>query len=79
MKSLIADAGTKYEEAIYLVLHSNRLEEANKIANDLKNILPNAKRVEVTTITPTVGAHIGSGVLGIAYIGIDGLEYKELI
>lgn len=79
MKSLITDAGTKYEEAIYLVLHSNRLEEANKIANDLKNTLPNAKRVEVTTITPTVGAHIGSGVLGIAYIGIDGLEYKELI
>ena len=79
MKGLIAEAGIKYNEAIYLVLHSNRLEEANKIAEDLKNTLPNAKRVEVTTITPTVGAHIGSGVLGIAYIGIDGLEYKELI
>lgn len=79
MKNLINLKGSQFNDAIYLVLHSNRFEEANKIAEELRNTLTNAKRIEVTTITPTVGAHIGSGVIGIAYIGIDGLEYKDLI
>ena len=79
MKKIVSDASEKYNEVIYLVLHSNRFDEAKVIAESLKNEMKNAKRVEITTITPTVGAHIGSGVIGIAYIGIDELIHKELI
>ena len=34
----------------------------------------NVKRVEIATVTPTVGAHIGSGVLSLGYIITDQLK-----
>lgn len=59
---------TEYAKKVtYLVLHTNRLEDANKLALKIENELLNVKRVLVTTITPTVGAHIGSKVLGLGY------------
>lgn len=79
IKQLTVANGLIYENCIYIVLHSNRLEEATKIAEDLKLLVNNAKRVEVTTITSSVGAHIGSGLIGIACIPLDNLEYNELI
>lgn len=79
IKQLTVNNGLDYQDVIYVVLHSNRLEEANKIADDLKKLVNNARRVEVTTITSTVGAHIGSGVIGITCIPVDNLELNELI
>ena len=79
IKQLTINNGLAYQDVIYVVLHSNRLEEANKIADELKLLVNNARRVEVTTITSTVGAHIGSGVIGITCIPVDNLEYNELI
>ncbi|MBR2891588.1 MAG: DegV family protein [Bacilli bacterium] len=79
IKQLTVENGLNYQDVIYVVLHSNRLEEANKIAEDLSKLVNNARRVEVTTITSTVGAHIGSGVIGITCIPVDNLEHNELI
>ena len=44
------------------------------MCEEFKSRVSNAKRIELTTITPTVGAHIGCGVLGAAVIPLDGLK-----
>ena len=36
----------------------------------------NGVRFDLTTVTPTVGAHIGCGVIAIAYIILDGLKER---
>ncbi len=79
MKQLIIGYANDYKDVIYVVLHSNRLDEANKIADELSKVVTNARRIEVTTVTSTVGAHIGSGVIGITCIPVDELELNELI
>ena len=71
---LINEYGKAFDNCIYLVLHTGCLDEANKMALELKSLVNNAKRIEVSTITPTVGAHIGYGILGIACLPIDGLK-----
>lgn len=74
MLELAAEKGRKYKKAIYVVLHSNRYDDAVMLSKELAQLVNNSQRIEVTTITPTVGAHIGSKVLGIACLGIDGLN-----
>ena len=74
MYDLINEYGKNFNSCIYLVLHTANLEEANKMAIDLKSYVNNAKRIEVSTITPTVGAHIGCGILGIACLPLDDLK-----
>lgn len=70
---LIQNESKDYKKVLYIVLHTKRLDNANEIADKIKEIQPNALRVEVATITPTVGAHIGCGVLGIGRIILDDL------
>jgi DegV family protein with EDD domain len=72
--SLIINRSQDYDKVLYLVLHTGRFEEAKELAKRLEGMVTNAKRVEVSTITPTVGAHIGCGVLGIARIILDELR-----
>lgn len=71
---LIVEYGNEYQECIYIVLHTGRLDDAKKMCEELASKVSNAKRIELTTITPTVGAHIGCGVLGLAVIPLDGLK-----
>lgn len=71
---LTINEGAKAKKVIYVVLHANRLELATKIKEKLEAKVKNASRVELTTITPTVGAHIGSGVIGMATIIVDDLK-----
>lgn len=73
---LIVEYGKDYQECIYIVLHTGRLEDAKVMCEEFKSRVSNAKRIEITTITPTVGAHIGCGVLGAAVIPLDGLKEK---
>ncbi len=79
IKEIIMSDATKFEKCIITVLHANRLSEAEAIAADIRSKVTNAVRVEVSTITPTVGAHIGSGLIGACCIGLDNLEYQDLI
>ena len=74
MFELIIEYGKSFDNCIYLVLHTGNVEEASQMAIDLKSCVNNAKRIEVSTITPTVGAHIGCGILGIACLPLDGLK-----
>ncbi len=76
IEEIIIEDGQKYEEVIYIVLHANRRDLAEAFAEELRKQVTNARRIEITTITPTVGAHIGSGLLGVACIGVDGLKEK---
>lgn len=71
---LVLDYSKNYENVIYVVLHTARLDDAKVLADNLKDRVTNAKRIEVSTVTPTVGAHIGCGVLAIACIATDGLK-----
>lgn len=64
------------KNVIYIVQHANRYEAAEEIAKIIKEKAQNALRVEISVITPTVGAHIGSGLLGIARIITDDLKEK---
>lgn len=50
-----------------LVFHTKRYEDAQKISEYLKEKLPNATDVDIYTVTPAVGAHIGCGILGFGY------------
>ena len=71
---LSCDYAKKFEKCIVVVLHTARLDDANKLRETIKPLIPNAIRFEVTSVTPTVGAHIGCGVLAIAIIPTDGLK-----
>lgn len=62
------------KEVIYVIQHTNRYDDACELAEKIKSIYTNIKRVEITTVTPTVGCHIGNGVLSIGYIITDGLK-----
>ena len=71
---LIVEYGKDYKECIYIVLHTGRLADAKVMCEELSTRVTNAKRIELTTITPTVGAHIGCGILGLAVLPLDGLK-----
>ena len=74
MFSIVEEETKNAKEVIYIVQHSNRHELAEKMAERVKNTFSNAKRVEISVVTPTVGAHIGSGLVSICYIICDGLK-----
>lgn len=64
------------KNVIFVVQHTNRYDDAVKLAERIKGIYKNAERIEITTVTPTVGCHIGNGVLSIGYLITDGLKEK---
>jgi DegV family protein with EDD domain len=70
---LIKEKSTDYQKVLYLILHTGRYDDAVKLKERLKEEVSNGYRFEISTITPTVGAHIGCGVLGIARIILDDL------
>jgi len=63
------------KKVIYLILHTNRLNDALNVEVRIKQELSNVHQTYVSTITPTVGAHIGSKILGIGYIIIDDYDF----
>lgn len=79
IKDIVEADSANCKKCIVAVLHANRLAEAESVAEDLRARLKSAVRVEVGTITPTVGAHIGSGLVGACCLSIDDLEYQDEI
>lgn len=60
---------TKEAKSVSIILlHTNRLEDATRYKLHLEKVMTNIKEILISTITPTVGAHIGSKILGIGYI-----------
>ena len=76
IKEVVSEDTNDAKEVIYIVLHSDCENDAKELLEDLKTKYTNGVRYELTTVTPTVGAHIGAGVLAIAYIVLDGLKEK---
>ncbi len=76
IKDLVLEDTKDAKDVIYIVLHSDCEEDAKALVEDIKSKYLNANRFELTTVTPTVGAHIGAGVLAIAYIILDDLKEK---
>ena len=76
IKEVVSEDTKDAKEVIYIVLHSDCENDAKELLEDLKTKYTNGVRYELTTVTPTVGAHIGAGVLAIAYIVLDGLKEK---
>ena len=75
--NLMMEDNKEAKKGIYIVLHAHRLEEAEAIRDEIQKRTSNGVRYEVSTITPTVGAHIGSGLLGAGFINLDGIEYAD--
>ena len=73
---LILEASLDKTDFILLVGHTGRYEDAKQLKSHLEQKIQNAKRVEIFTIPPTVGAHIGNGILGMAIIDLQGLKEK---
>jgi DegV family protein with EDD domain len=57
------------KNVLYLSVHTNRFEDAVKI-KEILDARKNCYKTVITTITPTVGAHIGSGILGAVSINL---------
>lgn len=76
IKSLIKEQFSSYEKVIYIVLYNGDKSPAEKLYEELPSLYENSVRNDLTIITPTVGAHIGSGILAIAAIAVDGLKEK---
>lgn len=74
MLELVKNEVSTKKHVTYIVLHTNRLDDALKLAKEIKETESNVDEVLVSTITPTVGAHIGSKILGLGYIIKDGFE-----
>lgn len=64
------------KKVLYYILHSNCLDGAKNLKSDFASKIKNAYQIDITTITPTVGAHIGSGVLGIGYVILDDIKIE---
>ncbi len=76
MIELVREDTKDAKNVIYIVQHTRRYDDACKLAERIKKFFPNAMRVEISTVTPTVGAHIGNGVLSIGYLITDSLKEK---
>lgn len=77
MFEVVKEETKNAKNVIYIIQHSNRLDDAKKLVERVNETFNNVLRVEIATVTPTVGAHIGSGVLSLGYIITD--EFKEKI
>ncbi|MFW9923806.1 MAG: hypothetical protein ACFFDW_11025 [Candidatus Thorarchaeota archaeon] len=54
---------------IFIVGHTANLEEANKLAKQIKSF-PNApKNIQIIELGPSVGTHLGPGGLLLAWLG----------
>ncbi len=79
MFEIIKEDTKDAKEVLFVVQHSQRLEEGQAIKERFEKEFPNCAKATLSTITPTIGCHIGSHVIGMSYIILDNLkEGKDL-
>lgn len=61
------------DNTVFLILHSCEKEKAKEVKDKLLNRVSSNCKILTSIITPTVGAHIGCGVIGIAAINLNDL------
>lgn len=52
-----------------VVMHADDLDEAEQFADRIRDAVPGAKEVIVREFGPVIGAHVGPGALGAAFVG----------
>lgn len=72
---LIEEETKNYKKVTYFVVHTNRLDDATNLEEEIKIRFNNIHDIIKTTITPTIGAHIGSKILGLGYAILDDYDF----
>ncbi|MFA5692248.1 MAG: DegV family protein [Acholeplasmataceae bacterium] len=72
---LIEEETRDYKKVVYFVVHTNRIDDATILEEEIKLKFKNIHDIIKTTITPTIGAHIGSKILGLGYAIIDDYDF----
>lgn len=63
----VIDETSKYSDVTYVILHGNVPEEAKDLEVKLREAREIKEEIKHMLIAPAVGAHVGAGILGIAY------------
>ncbi|MFA6661889.1 MAG: DegV family protein [Bacilli bacterium] len=71
---ITVEQGHGHKRCVYCVHHSDRLDDAIILRNRIKETVHNAVRIDLTDVTPTIGAHIGPHLLGTTIIVLDDLK-----
>jgi DegV family protein with EDD domain len=72
-KNALAMILNRYEELvenedIVILIHSDCLEETERVKEELMRRRPNIKQLIIGEVGPVIGAHTGPGVVGLAFI-----------
>ncbi len=67
------------KEVIYCIQHTLNAEKAKELQERAKQEFSNGVAFPITVVAPTVGCHIGCGILSLGYIILDGLKEKDLL
>ena len=49
------------------MLHTNALDRANELFNEIKSFLPENSTPDYTDVSPVIGSHIGPGAVGFVF------------
>ncbi|MFD4703725.1 DegV family protein [Gottfriedia sp. NPDC058432] len=63
---LFGEVASKGEKMKAVVIHSNREEDAKKLAQQLSETYPNVE-IETSYFGPVIGTHLGEGALGLGW------------
>ena len=63
---LFGEVASKGEKMKAVVIHSNREEDAKKLAQQLSETYPNVE-LETSYFGPVIGTHLGEGALGLGW------------
>ncbi|NLO09817.1 MAG: DegV family protein [Clostridiales bacterium] len=58
----------KEEHDIICIAHGDALEDANYLANLIKEALPH-KQIVINFVSPSIGSHSGPGAIGLCFVG----------
>lgn len=64
------------KDQIIIVGHADVKDEADQIAERVREKYPEAKEVQVLELGPVLGAHVGPGMVGITYVGSERTDIK---
>ena len=57
------------EEQTLLILHADVPEEANRLAELLRQRIPTLRDIRIQLVGPVIGAHCGPGTLACCFMG----------
>lgn len=67
IKQLFIKETEQAKKLYIMIFHTCREEDAKKLKEAFKDIIPCEATIDIHMITPAVGAHIGCGILGFGY------------